>query len=195
MAGFASAPAVSAVVRRGSKLIIPAPLPGQPAILPPPCAKCGAPADGKPVERTYYWHHPAIYLTILAGLLIYVIVALIVRKSMKVRVPLCAGHVQRRSIAVTLAWVLPLIGIADAFVLPQFNVDGGIVALLTVVLVLAGLVIWAVVASPIRPSFIDPTRGEFTGFCDDYVQQFPETVQLVAAVPSQRNPPPPPPIG
>jgi hypothetical protein len=196
MASHAPAPVSPAIVRRGSTLILPAPAPGQPVILPPPCVRCGAPADGKSVEKTYSWHHPAIYLTILAGVLIYVIVAVIVRKMMRVRVPLCARHAQRRSIGVTLAWVLPLIGIADAFILSQFNgVDGGVVALITIALILAGIIIWTVVGMPIRPRFIDQAKGEFTGFCPAYLEPFPEWVQTVATVPSQPGaPPPPPPI-
>jgi hypothetical protein len=113
------------------------------------------------VVKTFRWHHPALYLVILAGVLIYAIVALIVRKSIKVSVPLCAQHAKRRSIAVTLAWVLPLAGIADIFVLNQLNVDGGVIALVTIVLILAGLVIWVVVANPIVPRFIDQSRGDF----------------------------------
>jgi hypothetical protein len=193
------APALQPISRRGSKLIIPAPPSGQAAILPPPCIRCGAPADGKPVEKTFYWHHPAVYLAILAGLLIYVILALVLRKGIRVRVPLCADHAKRRSIAITLAWVLPLVGIADVAILPQFNVDGGVVALIAVVLILTGLVIWAVVANPIRPSRIDQFQGEFSGFCPVYLQQFPEWVQPVVTVPSQQVPsqqvpPPPPPV-
>jgi hypothetical protein len=197
----AAAPVQYPISRRGSKLIIPAPPPSQAAILPPPCIRCGAPADGKPVEKTLYWHHPAIYLAILAGVLIYVILAMVLRKGIRVRVPLCAHHAKRRSTAITLAWVLPLVGIADAFILPRFNVDGGLVALITTVLILTGIVIWAVVANPIRPSKIDQFQGEFTGFCPAYLQQFPEWVQSVATVPaqqlptSQQVPPPPPPVG
>jgi hypothetical protein len=193
MAGFTPAPAasVSSIVRQGYKLIIPAPLPGQAAALPPMCVKCGAPADGKSVVKTFYWHNPVFYLTILLGLLIYVIIAVVVRKSIKVSVPLCARHAQRRSIAVTLAWVLPLIGIADIFILSQFNVDGGIIALLTMGLIVAGIVIWAVVANPIRPAMIDNTRGEFTGACVRFLEQFPEAGQLAPASPQPMIPPPP----
>jgi hypothetical protein len=193
MAGFAPAPAgsTSPVVRLGKKLIIPAPLPGQAAVLPPLCVKCGAPADGKTVTKTFYWHSPVIYLTILLGLLIYVIVALVVRKSIKVGVPLCAQHAQRRSIAVTLAWVLPLIGIADAFVLPQFHVDGGVIALITFALILAGLVTWLVVANPIRPAMIDAMRGEFTGACAAFLERIPEAALPGPAVPQSAVPPPP----
>lgn len=197
MAAYAPAPVSSAIVRQGSKLIFAAPAPGQAVELPPMCIRCGVASNGKPLKKTFYWHHPAIYLVLLISPIIYVIVALVVRKTMKVNVPLCLEHAKRRSIWVTLAWVLPLIGLADAIILPQFNVDGGIVALLTTALVLAGLVIWAVVGSPIRPKFIDQSRGEFSGFCEVFLQQFSEgSTQVPAPVqqfsmPSQGPPPPP----
>lgn len=192
MAGFITGPAESPLVRQGSKVTIPVPLMGQPAILPPVCVKCGNPADGKPVEKTFYWHNPAIYLVIFLGVLIYVIVALVVRKGIRVRVPLCAQHAQRRGTFVMLSWVLPLIGIADAIILPQFDVDSGLVALLAVVLVLTGIIIWASVANPIRPTFIDQSHGDFTGFSSAFLQSIPEGLQPPAPTFGQASPPPPP---
>ena len=149
------------------------PLPGQPVYLPPVCVKCGAPASGKPIEKTYYWHHPAIYLTILAGVLIYVIIAMIVRKSVRVAVPLCVEHQRKRSLWVTLSWVLPLVGVADAFVLPRFGVEPAWGILGAIVLGFVGLIIWAVVSNPIRPRSIDAFRAEFSGFCEPFLEQFP----------------------
>ncbi len=194
MAGSMPALAASPIIRKGPTLIIPVPAPRQAAILPPLCVKCGAPADGKPVEKTFYWHHPALFLLILAGLLIYAIVALVVRKSIRVRVPLCALHAQRRSTAITLAWVLPVIGVADAFILPGFGVDGGWVGMTTLLLLLAGLIIWAVISNPIRVKSIDQYCGVFSGFCETFLQQFPEAVPQMpaAAAPLQATPPPPP---
>lgn len=102
------------------------------------------------------------------------IVALIVRKTIRVAVPLCAQHKQRRSVWVTLAWVLPLIGIADGFVLPRlFDLDPGWIGLIVVVCVLTGLIIWAVASNPIRPQSIDNFSAEFSGFCDPFLEQFP----------------------
>lgn len=192
MTGYAAAPIQSPIFRQGSKLVVPAPAPGKAAVLPPVCVKCGATANGKPVNKVFYWHHPGLYLVILAGLFIYAIVAVIVRKSIRISVPLCAQHAQRRSTAITLAWGLPLIGIVGAFVLSQFNVDGGIVALIAIVLIVAGIVTWAVVANPITPKFIDQTRGEFTGCCEAFLLQIPEAAQPVPAAPPQGTPPPPP---
>src|SRR5262249_8624644 len=193
MAGIMTATAPAPITRMGSKLLIPIRYSRGVVVLPRLCVRCGAAANGRPVEKMFYWHHPAVYLAIFAGVLIYLIVALVVRKGMKIRVPLCAQHAQRRGVLVTLAWVLPLIGIADVFVLPRFNVDGGLVALICIGLILAGIVLWAVVSSPIRPKFIDATRGEFTGFCETFLQQFPEAGVMTA--PSMPQPQMPPPVG
>jgi hypothetical protein len=173
MASYVPAAAPAPFARDGIKLIVTAPAPGQVVPLPQPCVKCGAPANGKPVTKTFSWHHPAFYLLILAGLLVYVIVVAIVRKSMRMSVPLCARHAQRRSTAVTLAWVIPLVGIADAFILPNLGVASGLVAFVTVVFCLTGLVIWTVVDYPIRPRSIDQYHGVFTGLCEEYLRQFP----------------------
>jgi hypothetical protein len=173
MASYVPAPSTYPIMRDGNRLIVPVITLGQIAHLPPPCVKCGAPANGKPVNKTFSWHHPALYLLLLAGVLIYLLVAVIVRKSMRMSVPLCARHAQRRSTAVTLAWVIPLVGVADAFILPRFGMDGGVVALITVALVLTGIVIWAIVDYPIRPKSIDQSRGVFTGCAEAYLQQFP----------------------
>lgn len=192
MASSTPAPVVYSGVRQGSQLILPNSGPAQAAVLPPFCVRCNAPSNGKPITKTLYWHHPALYLLILAGALVYVIVALIIRKTMKVQVPLCAHHAQRRGTAVMLSWLMPLIGIADVIVLPTIGVNTGFAVLLMFALVLAGLITWAIVATPIRPKLIDQYRGIFTGFCAEFLQRFPDVAsQSVAAVPNQPLPPPP----
>ncbi len=174
MATFVPQPNAPQIVRSGSHLFISLPPQGQVVDLPPMCVKCGQPAMEKPIVKTFSWHHPGFYLLILVGVLIYVIVALIVRKTIRVAVPLCAQHKQRRSVWVTLAWVLPLIGIADGFVLPRlFDLDPGWIGLIVVVCVLTGLIIWAVASNPIRPQSIDNFSAEFSGFCDPFLEQFP----------------------
>src|SRR5262249_16277274 len=161
MAGFMTATAPAPIVRQGNTLVIPANHSGGVVVLPRVCVRCGAAANGRPVTKNFGWHHPGLYVLLISPL-IYVIVAVIVQKRMRIRVPLCAQHAQRRSLFVTLAWVLPLIGIADVFVLSRLNVDGGLVGLICVALVLAGLVVVAVVSHPTCPGVIDPPLGRFT---------------------------------
>jgi hypothetical protein len=80
--------------------------------LPPRCVKCNAPAHEPTKLRKVYWHHPAIYLLILLNIIIYGIVAAIVRKRARVAAGLCAMHKKRRSLVVKLAWSGCFSGIA-----------------------------------------------------------------------------------
>jgi hypothetical protein len=67
-------------------------------ILPARCYKCNEPVARPPMKRKVYWHSPGYYWLILigilvrAGLLIYIVVALFVRKRAIVSVHLCARH-------------------------------------------------------------------------------------------------------
>jgi hypothetical protein len=176
MASFMPAPPVFPITRDGAKLVIPVAMALPMALLPPVCVKCGAPADGTPVEKTFYWHPQWLYVLIFIGVLIYAIVALVMRKQMRLRVPLCRQHAERRRGLLILAGILPVIGIADTFILPSFGVDTGLVVLVAVAFILAGLVLWAVAGSPIRPTFIDQYQGIFTGCSETFLQQFPQRI-------------------
>jgi hypothetical protein len=173
MATFVPQPNAPQIVRSGSHLFIALPPEGQAVYLPPFCVKCGQPVTDEPIVKRFSWHHPALYLLIFVGLLIYVIVALIVRKTIRVGVPMCPHHAQRRKLWITLAWVLPIIGIADAFILPRFDLDPAWIAVLVAAFVLAGLIIWAAASNPIRPQSIDNFSAEFSGFCDPFLDQIP----------------------
>jgi uncharacterized membrane protein YgdD (TMEM256/DUF423 family) len=63
--------------------------------LPPRCIKCNAPAE-EPIKKVkLYWHNPGIYLLIFFNILVYAIVALIVRRTVKVSPGLCAVHLTK----------------------------------------------------------------------------------------------------
>lgn len=73
-------------------------------MLPDRCVKCNAPAEGYRWKKHFYWHHPLVYLAILAGLLIYAVLALIMRKDGIVVMGVCPKHrVQRRN-GLILGW-------------------------------------------------------------------------------------------
>jgi len=97
---------VSNVWRSGRTLVM-----ARGATLPNCCFKCGSPTQGTALKRRLYWHHPALYLTILLSLLIYVIIALIVRKRADITLPLCARHWQQRRLWLTIGWVTSLAGV------------------------------------------------------------------------------------
>ena len=81
------------------------------ARLPDRCIKCGLPTNGSHLKKKLAWHHPALVLLVLAGVLIYLIVALIVRKTAVVEISLCEDHIRKHRIAVIGTWLTFLLGI------------------------------------------------------------------------------------
>jgi hypothetical protein len=80
--------------------------------LPDYCVKCDTPAEGYRLKRKLSWHHPAVFLLVLIHLLLYLIVALIVRKKATVFLPICDAHRRRRVRAIAFAWFFCLLSIA-----------------------------------------------------------------------------------
>src|SRR5579862_1250440 len=105
--GVQFAQAAANVWREGNKLVVP-----RAWALPARCVKCNAPADPRyTLDKTLYWHHPLIYLLILPGVLIYAIVAIILRKSARVQIGLCTFHGHRRRMRILIGWLMALFGI------------------------------------------------------------------------------------
>lgn len=71
-------PAAPVARIEGNTLVVPINTP-----FPPVCIRTGATQDliPRPIRCSLYWHHPAVYFAILANILIYVIFALIFRKT------------------------------------------------------------------------------------------------------------------
>jgi hypothetical protein len=117
----------------------------QDGLMPDACIKCG----GEPttfIRKTLTWHHPAIYLTILIGVLIYVIVALVVRKTAKLQVPVCSVCNARRKRNLAIGWLSFVLSIvlfiAAANVVESDTVRGWV--LFTGFALLLFSLIWAV---------------------------------------------------
>ena len=81
------------------------------AQLPARCVKSNVPADRR-LKRSLYWHHPAIYLSILISILIYAILALILRKAATIYIGLSDEWFARRRRAMIVGWFLVLASIA-----------------------------------------------------------------------------------
>ena len=113
------------------------------ADLPDRCVKCNKPAALPTKPRRVYWHHWSIYLVVLLNILLYAIVALIVRKKAVVAPGLCALHKTRRAVALSIGWLgfsgslaLMFLGFADS-INPAFAFLG-LLLLLVALLVLVG---------------------------------------------------------
>jgi hypothetical protein len=82
------------------------------AALPDRCVKCNRPANGRTLTKKFMWHHPAWFLFILAGVLIYLIVALVVRKPVTLHLGLCDEHFSRRRTAIWSSWLILALSVA-----------------------------------------------------------------------------------
>jgi hypothetical protein len=133
--------------------------------LPDICMKCGARATTEKLRR-FSWQPPWVYVLLLAGLLPFLIVALILTKRMRIPVPLCAEH---RGHWTWRGWVvgggflgLFLLGLGTMILLAATDNAGrrqgddafGFVCLGFTAL---GLV-WLIVAAIVQHTAIRPTR-------------------------------------
>ena len=158
----------SGVWRQKSTLVM-----SRDAVLPYRCVKCNQETD-KRLKRRLTWHHPALYLIIFAGVLIYLIVALIVRKVAVVEVGLCQEHQAKRRRSVLITWGLLLLGVGG-FVLAIVAQDatyllGGF--LLFLVAMIYGIVVVRLVA----PSKIDNQFVWLKGVNKDYLDELPQWI-------------------
>ena len=154
------------VWRDGGKLVM-----SRDAELPPRCVKCNVPTHLR-LKRKLSWHHPALYLIILIALLIYFIVAMILRKSATVEIGLCDEHQARRRrdlwITITLVVVGLLgfvfaIGFADAMYLVI-----GFVALI------AAMIYGIAVTRVVAPAKIDDRFVWLAGVNKQYLNELPQ---------------------
>lgn len=155
------------VWRQGQTLIM-----RRDAELPDRCVKCNSPVNGAKMPRNLYWHHPALYLVILLNLLIYLIVAILVRQRAKISVGLCEKHRASRKQAVRLAWILALLGIG-LFV-------GGIILrngwqmLCGIVLLLGGALYGAIRGRIVSVRRMDKEHIWLNGCCPEYLENLPD---------------------
>lgn len=139
---------VTAIWRDGSLLVA-----ASETVLPDRCVKCNAPAHGLKMKKKFYWHHPAFYLLICAGILIYAIVALVVRKTSTVHLGVCAEHKSRRSRSVAITWIT--VGLAVALMIFAAGADLGWLALLGALLLLGGIIFGVIATQLVVPTKID----------------------------------------
>ena len=155
------------VARRKRTLIM-----GKNAPLPDRCVKCNAPAGNKRLKRRLYWHSPLLYLLILLNLLIFVLVAVIVRKRATIEIGLCEKHQSRRKACVLTAWLAVLAAVGMFIAGIAVEVTGLLVAAL--LLFLGGLVFGMATAPVVRPSRIDNEYVWLKGACREYLDALPE---------------------
>lgn len=142
------------------------------AALPDRCIKCNRPANGRTLTKKYMWHHPAWYLFIFAGLLIYLIVALVVRKQVVLHLPLCDEHFAKRRTAIWASFGM----LAASVVLFIFGVANNLPALFLVGLLLlfVAAIYGALSASVIAIQKVDDQYVWLKRVNKDYLMLLPE---------------------
>jgi hypothetical protein len=93
--------------RKGNQLVM-----YKRASLPDRCIKSNQPANGRRLRRNLTWHHPAIYLTIFIGLLVYIILMLILQKKATIYIGLSEPWIRKRRWTIFWGWMISLSGLA-----------------------------------------------------------------------------------
>jgi hypothetical protein len=174
-AAFAAAPAVPAMptapYRKGNRLVVP-----KGAALPSYCVKCGQPVIGEPFKKTFFWHNPWLFLLVLVNILVYAIVAMILRKRFDLAVPLCPEHLQSRKNLLIATWVLGLGFIPGGILVGALISDTDTaVALgfLTAFLLLIAAFVTGGMSAVLRPREITDFSATFSGACEQFLAMLP----------------------
>lgn len=123
------------------------------------------------MKRKLSWHHPALFILIFVALLIYLIVAMIVRKRATVEIGLCQDHMAKRRKAVLVTWLLVLLGVCG-FIASVVSNDGTY-ALVGFLFLIAGIIYGIVAARVVAPSKIDDRFVWLKGVNKDYLDALP----------------------
>jgi hypothetical protein len=162
----ASRPSAESAWLEGKDLVIRQSAPDLPAT----CIKCGRPANHR-IKSKLYWHSPWAYVAILLNILVYAIIALIVRKVITLEVPICDEHRSQRRRFLWLGGASLVAGAVAPIALLSAD-QGAFAAVAVLVFVVVAFVFFAK-ARLLTPRYIDAEVAKVRGPCDSFLQQFP----------------------
>ncbi|WP_406700798.1 hypothetical protein V5E97_18585 [Singulisphaera sp. Ch08] len=145
------------------------------ARLPDRCIKCNLPANDYRLKRKLAWHPPIWYVTALISPLLYVIVALCIRQTVRIEVGLCENHRRRRSLAITYAWLAILGGIGLALA-GAFWIDSTwfpLPLLFAFILVIAGIIVGILSAQVVTTKTIYKHHAWLANVDPEYLKMLP----------------------
>jgi len=142
--------------------------------LPPRCVKCNEPAHEPTRLRKVYWHSPAVYLLLLINVLIYAIVATIVRKRARVGAGLCAAHKKRRRQAILICWggVIAGIGLLT-WGFRDSTSNGGAFIIVGVLMLLGSIIVGIIMARVVYAQKIDESYVWLKGCGAQFLDSLP----------------------
>jgi hypothetical protein len=176
LAGFQGADgyAIEGVWREGNKLVM-----TKQAMLPAICVQTNQPTAER-LRRRLYWHNPWIYLLFFTcGLVVYVIVALVVRQSADIKIGLCRERIVRRRWIIFWAWMgaLAAIGLFIAGVAAgEKNMNSNLSPILCIgalVTFLGSLITGSILARIVTPAKITTRYVWLKGVHPEYLAALP----------------------
>jgi hypothetical protein len=161
----------SGLYRKGRLLVM-----HKQAVLPDVCIKSNQPAHGRRLKRKLSWHHPAIYLALVAGVPIFVILALVLRKQATIYTGLSEPWFRKRRWAIFGGWASFLIGLAliiGAAVSADRHPTAALAIPVGVVVMLGGMIYGSVVARIVSPKRITDDYVWLAGAHPDFLADLP----------------------
>ncbi|MCA9196174.1 MAG: hypothetical protein KDA87_01505 [Planctomycetales bacterium] len=146
------------------------------AVFPDRCVKSNQPTNRR-LKRKLAWHHPAVYLTILASLLIYVILALCLQKRAVLHVGLSDPWFRKRRRAIVLGWlgVLCSVGLWLAAITVQGDENLQISLMLSgVALFFTAATFGALASRMVAATKIDNDFVWLKGVCPEFLADLPQ---------------------
>lgn len=156
----------SAIRREGNTVVL-----APNAELPPRCVRCNADAAEPIKQRTLYWHTPWLYVLVIISPLIYLIAALIARKSVKLHPGLCTEHGTLRRNVILGSWIAALIGIV--LIVIGIGQSSGPAALAGIALLLIGIFVGLIKGRIVYAAHIDAHRIEIKGCSEPFLASLP----------------------
>jgi hypothetical protein len=155
------------VWREGKKILV-----ASGSHLPDQCVKCGQPGNGKPVRKSFSWHEQWVSFLVLLSPIVYLIVAMVMRKQGKLTYSLCQRHVASRRNAMLVSGGVALLAI------PMFFIGGserdlvGLIPLGIVVLI-GGLIALLITARTLTPTKIENNYLWLKGAGEGFLSRLP----------------------
>jgi hypothetical protein len=145
------------------------------ALLPDRCVKSNVPVKRR-LKRSLSWHHPAIFLALLINLIVYVILALILRKTATIQIGLSDEWFAKRHRAILIGWtsVIGSIGMVIAGIAMNRSGASGWLIVAGVVLFLVGAIYGLLGARMVAPTRISDTHIWLKGVCPEFLAGLPE---------------------
>lgn len=130
------------VWRSGNSLVV-----RKDSVLPDCCVKCGVPAKGQTAKKWLFWHTPVLLPVALLSWPFYLLLAMGMRKTMTLAMPMCARHLaQRKWLTVLGVLLLPA---ALLCVLAALTALIPVLMLVAMLMVIASAVIVGRVRNPV----------------------------------------------